>query len=136
VFVNDRSLDFHEEWRMPLPLLRALLLALAMVAQTVAGTAVLARAASGSPQQTLSASCQRLPAAEGTGLGDPEKTHRHHGCEPCCRHSEPPPLWTTDWTDRAPALFSYRLISFPFREFPSLAASVDRRHRARAPPSA
>ncbi|MGD9656475.1 MAG: hypothetical protein AB7U61_02375 [Methylocystis sp.] len=121
---------------MPLPLLRALLLVLAMVAQTVAGTAVIAGVASESPQQTLSASCQRLSAAESSGLANQAKSHRHHGCEPCCRHSEPPPLWTTDWTDRAPAFFSYRLISFPFTEFPSLAASADRRHRARAPPSA
>lgn len=121
---------------MRLPLLRALLLVLAMVSQTVAGTAVMARAASGSAQQTLSAPCRLLPAAETVGQGDQDKAHRHHGCEPCCRHSEPPPLWSADWTDHAPAFFSYRPISFQFVEFPSLAASADRRERARGPPTA
>ncbi len=120
---------------MRLSSLRALLLVLAMVAQTVAGGAVLARAAAFSPQQTLSATCHQFHDAEQSGPAD--KAGHRPDCQSCFLCAGAPPVWiAAAWTTHAAASVDYALIAFNAADSPALAARAARSHCARAPPGA
>jgi len=67
---------------MRLNTLRTLLLVLAMVSQTIAGGAGLARAASASAHETLSAPCHQLRQGERPAPSDRLGHGRH--CLLCC----------------------------------------------------
>lgn len=117
---------------MRLTTLRALLLVLAMVMQTVAGGAGLARAAAISPEETLSALCHDLRAGEQPASGD-RLGHRHN-CQFCLLCGEPPPAWVSLASDDAVAHGEYALIDAPIYAARSLFARLSRAHSARAPP--
>lgn len=120
---------------MRLSSLRALLLVLAMVAQTVAAGAGFARAAPFSSQQTLSATCHQLDAAGQSGPAD--KAGHRHDCQSCLLCAGPPPVWiAAAWTTHAAASLDYALIAFNAADSPAPAARAARSHCARAPPGA
>ncbi len=119
---------------MRLTTLRTLLLVLAMVTQTVAGGAGLARAASISPEETLSAQCHYLRAGEQPAPDD-RLGHRHN-CQSCLLCGEPPPAWVSLATDNVVALGDYALIDAPLYAARSLSPRLSRAHSARAPPIA
>ena len=117
---------------MRLSSLRALLLVLAMVAQTVAGGAGLARAAPFSSQQTLFAPCHQLDAADQPGPAD--KAGHRHDCQSCLLCAGPPPVWVAVWAYDSATSLEYALIGFHSVDSPSLTARAARSHCARAPP--
>jgi hypothetical protein len=119
---------------MRLSSLRALLLVLAMVAQTVAGGASIARAASMSSQQMLSGPCHQSGAGDQSGPAN-KVGHRHH-CQSCLLCAEPPPVWIAGWSSLSEASVQYAPISFTTADSRSLTARPARSHCARAPPGA
>lgn len=116
---------------MGLSSLRALLLALAMVMQTVAGGASLAHAASLSPEGARAERCHERSEDSSPA----EKSGRHHHCQSCCLCAETWHAWVTDWTHDASASADYALIDFGAPAFSSLATRPARSHCARAPPA-
>ncbi len=120
---------------MRLSSLRQLLLVLAMVAQTVAGGASIARAAAFSPHQTLAATCHQFHEAERSGPA--EKSGHRPDCQSCFLCAGPPPVWlAAGWTTHAAASVEYALIAFNTADYPSPAGRAARSHCARAPPGA
>lgn len=117
---------------MRLSTLRTLLLILAMVVQTVASGAGLARAASISLEETLSAHCQQVRAGEQSAPND-RLGHRHN-CQSCLLCGEPPPAWVSLTSDHDVALGEYALIDAPTYVVRSLSERSSRAHSARAPP--
>ncbi len=117
---------------MRLTTLRTLLLILAMVIQTIAGGAGLARAASISPEETIAAHCQQLSAGEQSAPND-RLGHRHN-CQSCLLCGEPPPAWVSLTSDYAVALGEFALIDAPTYVGRSLSERSSRAHSARAPP--
>lgn len=118
---------------MRLPTLRILLLVLAMVLQTVAGGAGLARAAADSPGSTLSVQCDHLSASERSGADD-RAGHRHN-CLSCPLCAEPPPAWVSLAAGDVVDLKEYAFIAAPMGATqPSLRERPSRAHSARAPP--
>jgi len=117
---------------MRLTTLRTLLLILAMVVQTVAGGAGLARAASISPEETLAAHCEQVRAGEQSAPND-RLGHRHN-CQSCLLCGEPPPAWVSLASDYVVALGEYALIDAPTYAVRSLSERSSRAHSARAPP--
>jgi hypothetical protein len=117
---------------MRLTTFRTLLLVLAMVFQTVAGGAGLARAASISPEATLSSQCHHMRAGEQPAPDD-RLGHRHN-CQSCLLCGEPPPAWVSLTSDDVIALGEYARFDAPvYAEWP-LSERQWRAHCARAPP--
>ncbi|MEF3368125.1 hypothetical protein V3H18_16440 [Methylocystis sp. 9N] len=119
---------------MSLSSLRALLLALAMVVQAIAGGASLAQAAPPSPERAFAAPCHERYAPDDSGPAEKSGHHRH--CQSCCLCAEPWHAWVADWTHDASAPVDYALIDFGATDFSSPAARAVRSHCARAPPAA
>ncbi len=117
---------------MPLTTLRTLLLVLAMVFQTVAGGAGLARAASISPEATLSGKCHYMRAAEQPAPDD-RPGHRHN-CQSCLLCGEPPPAWVSLASDDVVALGEYARFDSPIYAERPHSERPSRAHSARAPP--
>jgi len=117
--------------KMRLTTLRTLLLILAMVTQTVAGGAGLARAAAISSGQTLSASCHHLSEAENTASND--KAGRQHNCHSCLLCGGPPAAWISSVEFHVVALVAYALIDPPVNAARSRSERLSRAHSARAP---
>ncbi|MFO1125946.1 MAG: hypothetical protein U1E25_12190 [Methylocystis sp.] len=117
---------------MRLTTLRNLLLVLAMVTQTVAGGAGLARAASIFSEETLSTSCHHVREAENTASND--KAGRHHNCHSCLLCGGPPAAWISSVEFHVVALAAYALIDPPVNAAPSRFERLSRAHSARAPP--
>lgn len=113
--------------------LRALLLVLTIFVQTVGGGAVLARAASLSPEETLSAQCHTLRAGE-QRAPDGRSGHGHR-CQSCVLCCEPPPACVSLDTGYFVAFTEYRLSDAPMRGAPLFTGRLSRAHSARAPPS-
>lgn len=118
---------------MRLTTFRALLLVLAMVTQTVAGGAGLARAAAVSPGATLGVQCDHLRADDSSA---PDDSARHrHNCQSCLLCGEPPPAWVSLAAGDVVDLSAYALIDAPMGgKQPSLRERPSRAHSARAPP--
>jgi len=122
---------------MRLSSFRALLLALAMVAQAIASGASLAHAALLSPEHTLSEPCHEHHAHEQSAPAAPaEKSSHHHNCQSCCLCAEPWHVWSADWTHDAAAPVGYALIDFGATDLSPPPARLARSHGARAPPAA
>ena len=117
---------------MRLTTLRALLLVLAMVIQTVAGGAGLARAASMSPEEALSAQCHRLRVGE-QSAPNKEIGHGRH-CHACLMCGEPPAAWISPLADYVIPIDEYALIDSPSFAGRALSERPSRAHSARAPP--
>ncbi|MBG0796604.1 hypothetical protein IYX23_02680 [Methylocystis sp. L43] len=117
---------------MRLTTLRTLLLILAMVIQTVAGGAGLARAASISPEETIAAHCHQLRAGEQSAPND--RLGHRHSCHSCLLCGEPPPAWVSLASNYVVALGEYALIEAPTYAVRSLFERSSRAHSARAPP--
>ena len=117
---------------MRLTTLRTLLLVLAMVIQTFAGGAGLARTGSMSPEQMLSVQCHQLGADEQSAPND-GLAHRHncHSCPPC---GAPPAAWVSPASDYFVALGEYTLIGAPSYAMRPLYERLSRAHSPRAPP--
>lgn len=119
---------------MRLTTFRALLLVLAMVTQTVAGGAGLARAAAVSPGATLGVQCDHLRADDSSA---PDDSARHrHNCQSCLLCGEPPPAWVSLSSDYLVALGEYARFDAPKYAARSLSERPWRAHSARAPPVA
>jgi hypothetical protein len=112
--------------------IRALLLALAMVIQTVAGGVGLARAASISLTETISGPCHHLRAGEQPAPDD-RLGHRHN-CQSCLLCGEPPPAWISQNADYLVAVGEYALTDTRVRAESPLSERPSRAHCARAPP--
>jgi hypothetical protein len=112
--------------------LRNLLLALAMVFQTVAGGAGLACAASISPEETLSVQCHHMRAGEQPGPDD-RPGHRHN-CQSCLLCGEPPAAWVSLTSHDVVALGAYARFDAPLYAEQALSGRPSRAHSARAPP--
>ncbi|MGD9543508.1 MAG: DUF2946 family protein [Methylocystis sp.] len=112
--------------------LRTLLIVLAMVIQTVAGGAGLARAALMPSGDALSTRCHQLSAAEQSAPNDRDG-HEHH-CQSCLMCCEPPAAWVSLLTDYVVALAGYAVVDTPTYAVRPLAARPSRAHSARAPP--
>lgn len=114
--------------------LRALLLALAMVLQTIAGGASVARAASMSSQVSASAHCERMRAP---GDAAPAKSDdRRHMCQACLLCAAPPLValgYPGDIVDRVPV--SARG-GFVLSASEGASTRIAQGQRARAPPPA
>ncbi len=119
---------------MRLSTFRALLLALAMVFQTVAGGAGIAHAASISPEDTLSAQCHHMRAGEQPAPDD-RPGHRHN-CQSCFLCGEPPPAWVSLAWDDVVALGEFARFDAPLYAGRPLSERQWRAHSARAPPFA
>lgn len=117
---------------MRLTTFRALLLVLAMVLQTVAGGATLARAASTASGETISAQCHFLRADEHPASND--KAGHRHNCHTCLLCAEPPPAWVSLASDYTVALGEHTLIDARPYAPPSFSERSSRAHSARAPP--
>ncbi|MBM3655332.1 MAG: hypothetical protein FJX06_21520, partial [Alphaproteobacteria bacterium] len=117
---------------MRLSTFRNLLLALAMVFQTVAGGAGIAHAASISPEETLSAQCHHLRTGEQPAPDD-RPGHRHT-CQSCLLCGEPPPAWVSYADYHVAALDEYARIDAPVEAARSRFERLSRAHSARAPP--
>lgn len=119
---------------MRLTTFRALLLALAMVVQTVAGGVGLARATSPSATETLSAPCHYWRAGEQPAPND-RLGHRHN-CQSCLLCGEPPPAWISLNSHYPVAIGEYALVDTRLRPMRPLSERPSRAHCARAPPLA
>jgi hypothetical protein len=118
---------------MRLSTLRTLLLVLAMVIQTFAGGAGLARAASMSPEQALSVQCHELRGDAQSAPND-KLGHRRH-CQSCLLcGGAPPAAWVSSLPDYVFAPGEYELIDAPSHAAPPLFERSSRAHSARAPP--
>lgn len=117
---------------MRLTSFRNLLLALAMVFQTVAGGAGIAHAASISPEETLSAQCHHMRAGEQPAPDD-RPGHRHN-CQSCLLCGEPPPAWVSLASDYLVSLGEYARFDAPIFARRPLSERLSRAHSARAPP--
>ena len=117
---------------MRLTTLRTLLLVLAMVTQTIAGGAGLARAASMSQEETLSAQCHALRSAEQPATGD-EAGHRNN-CHSCLLCGGPAPALVSCADYHVAALDEYAQIDAPVEAARSRFERLSRAHSARAPP--
>jgi hypothetical protein len=118
---------------MRLTTLRTLLLVLAMVMQTFAGGAGLARAASLSSEQALSAQCHELRADAQSAPND-KLGHRRH-CQSCLLcGGAPPAAWVSLLPDHVFAPREYQLIEAPTYASRPLSERSSRAHSARAPP--
>ncbi len=120
---------------MPLTTLRTLLLVLAMVAQTFAGGAGLARAASIAPEETLSAQCHHHMRAGEQPAPDDRPGHRHN-CQSCLLCGEPPPAWVSLTSDDVVALGEFARFDAPINAGRPLSERQSRAHSARGPPLA
>jgi len=114
---------------------RALLLALAMVFQTIAGGWAVARAGTGTGHTSVSAHCARLLIQMyGDEGGAPASEHDHGMCPSCLLCDEPPAAAVQGFGQ---ILFGLRsvapVISFSV-ERPRAAASVVYAQSARGPP--
>jgi hypothetical protein len=119
--------------KMRLSTLRTLLLVLAMVMQTFAGGAGLARAASLSSEQALSAQCHELRADAQSAPND-KLGHRRH-CQSCLLcGGAPPAAWVSLLPDYVFAPGEFELIDAPSYAAPPLFQRSSRAHSARAPP--
>lgn len=115
--------------------LRALLIVLAMVLQTVAGGAGLARAAADSPGSTLSVQCDHVSANERSAPAD--KAGHRHNCLSCLLCGEPPPAWVSLASADFVEFSEFALVDAPMgAKQPSLPEKPSRAHSARAPPVA
>lgn len=112
--------------------IRALLLVLAMVVQTVAGGVGLARATSISLTETISGPCHQLRAGEQPAPDD-RLGHRHN-CQCCLSCGEPPPAWISQNADYLVAVGEYALTDTRVRAESPLSVRPWRAHCARAPP--
>jgi hypothetical protein len=119
---------------MRLTTFRALLLALAMVVQTVAGGVGLAHATSSSATETLSAPCHYFRAGEQPALND--RLGHGHNCQSCLLCGEPPPAWVSLASDYLVALGEYARFDAPVYARRPLSERLSRAHSARAPPLA
>lgn len=118
---------------MRLTTLRTLLLVLAMVMQTFAGGAGLARAASLSPEQTVSVQCHEL-RGDGQSAANDRLGHRRH-CQSCLLcGGGPPAAWVSLVPEHLFAPGEFELIDAPSYAEPPLSERSSRAHSARAPP--
>jgi hypothetical protein len=117
---------------MRLTTLRALLLVLAMVMQTVAGGAGLARAASISPEEALSAQCHFVRAGEQPAPDD--RLGHRHSCQSCLLCGAPPAAWISLASEYVFARGEFALIDAPIHAARPLFGRSSRAQSARGPP--
>ncbi|WP_036280207.1 DUF2946 family protein [Methylocystis sp. ATCC 49242] len=118
--------------------LRALLLALAMVIQTIAGGVSVARAATLASPQAISEHCDFM---RGPHHGEPagkagSHDGRHNMCLSCLLCAGPPTISIDHRTDIVVEPRSYALIGFAPTEAGRLVSRAAQTSRARAPPAA
>jgi hypothetical protein len=112
--------------------LRALLLALAMVFQTIAAGAGVARAASGPIEASFAAHCEK--SSGNADAADAHHEQRRHSCDSCCLCSGPP---TASFAQFVPVVISprdSRVVSFILVETCGVPARLARAQFARGPP--
>lgn len=120
---------------MRLSSLRAALIVLAMVAQTVAGGAGMAHAAAGPAQrQTIAHHCEHMtPQDDGAPA---EQSHKRGMCDSCLVCDGPPAATFVHRAHFALAQIDFAAAEFPPPTSDRPAARATQVQRARAPPGA
>lgn len=113
---------------------RALLLALTMVFQTVVGGMGVARASTVVAEQTISAHCEQMRAADDAAPTDKAGRHRHD-CQSCLLCAGPPSVAIDVFVDRHAILRRFALIGFDAAAVAAPGSCTLRAQQARAPPS-
>ena len=120
---------------MRLSSFRALFLALAMVAQTIAGGWGVAHAASGSPAAGVSAHCANAAKADG-GAGDSREGGAHHMCGACCLSAGSQPVFLADFVSVLVEPRAFSAASFVLADASAAPARIALATLARGPPAA
>lgn len=118
---------------MSLSSFRALLLALAMVAQTIAGGWVVAHAAAGGSAAAISAHCAKGANADG-GVGDARHGVAHHMCGSCCLSAGGQPAFLADFVDVVVELRAFSAAGFVLTHASGASARIAEATLARGPP--
>lgn len=117
--------------------LRALLLALAMVLQTIAGGASVARAATNDGGQSVSAHCARLlKQLHANDDAAPEQDSGRGMCPSCLACDEPPTAWVLDLDVSVVVTQRVSRILHPSSDAQGRFARVEQAQSARGPPAA
>ena len=119
---------------MRLSSFRVLLLALAMVVQTVTGGVSLARDANIQPQQAVSAHCDRMGAI-GDAAAPADKATHSHDCRSCLICAGPPAVSLTTAVESLVTVVGLALLTFDLADAQSPDRRITRSHCARAPPA-
>lgn len=114
--------------------LRALLLALAMVIQTIAGAGSVARAGVGVAGLAMTAHCA-TGVNEADGATDGRRHGRHQPCDSCCLCAGPPGASLIASGPALTAPRAFGLAGFVLNEAPASAAWLGQFNRARGPPA-
>lgn len=117
---------------MRLSSFRVLVLALAMVVQTVAGGVSIARDANIQPQQAVSAHCDLMGAIDHAAPAD-KATHRHD-CRSCLICAGPPAVSLTTAEENLVTVVGVAPLTFDLADAQSPDRRITRSHCARAPP--
>ncbi len=112
--------------------LRALLLALAMVVQTIAGGIGVARAAP--TELALSEHCGAASKADGAADSHQDGRHRH--CESCCLCAGPPAVSLATVEPVLVTPRAFRAVGYILSETSALPARLAHCQLARGPPAA
>lgn len=112
---------------------RALLLALAMVFQTIAGGMGVARASAGVVGPIISAHCEQMRVADNAAPAD--KTGHRHDCQSCLLCAGPPSVAIDVFVDSHAILRRCALTDFDAPAVTAPASRALRAQQARAPPS-